>query len=244
MLNRSIPGTRQRGLSLVELMVGIAVGLIVVAASTLLVTSQLTDNRRLLLETQVQQDLRATADIVARELRRSGYSQNAQDGVSNSNLPGGAVLAQRNIYLALTPPSGVSSSIEFSYRRPNDATYTYGYRLNNGVVQTNQATAQSGWQDLTDSNVLVVDQFLITQEPWTPVKLPCPLPCPVVTGQPADYCYPSIQVRSLTVKIAAHSRADPNVTRTIESRVRLRNDNLQFNPPAVPPDVPGPACPA
>ena len=62
MLVRPSARAAQRGLSIVEMMVGIAVGLIVVAAATLMVAGQLADNRRLLLETQVQQDLRASAD--------------------------------------------------------------------------------------------------------------------------------------------------------------------------------------
>ena len=72
---------RQRGLSIVELMVGMAIGLFVVAAASMLVVTQLSDNRRLTLETQVQQDLRATADIITRELRRAGHWGKARDGV-------------------------------------------------------------------------------------------------------------------------------------------------------------------
>ena len=72
---------RQRGLSIVELMVGVAIGLFVVAAASMLVVTQLSDNRRLTLETQVQQDLRATADIITRELRRAGHWGKARDGV-------------------------------------------------------------------------------------------------------------------------------------------------------------------
>ena len=63
----------QRGLSLVEMMVGVAIGLLIVAAAALMVSSQLVENRRLMLETQVQQDLRAAMDILTRELRRAGY---------------------------------------------------------------------------------------------------------------------------------------------------------------------------
>lgn len=66
---------RQRGLSLVELLVGISVGLFVLAGATLLLSTQLGDNRRLLLETQLQQDLRATMDIITRELRRAGVNK-------------------------------------------------------------------------------------------------------------------------------------------------------------------------
>ena len=62
----------QRGLSIVELMVGIAIGLIIVAAASLLMSGQLNENRRLLAETQLQQDLRAASDIITRELRRIG----------------------------------------------------------------------------------------------------------------------------------------------------------------------------
>ena len=67
-----------RGLSLVEMMVGIAVGLFIVAGASLVTVNQISDNRRLTLETQVQQDLRAAADLVARDLRRAGYWGKAQ----------------------------------------------------------------------------------------------------------------------------------------------------------------------
>ena len=55
------------------MMVGIAIGLFIVAGAVALVATQLGENRRMLLETQVQQDLRAAADIITRELRRGGY---------------------------------------------------------------------------------------------------------------------------------------------------------------------------
>jgi type IV pilus assembly protein PilW len=232
----------QRGLSLVELMVGITVGLIVVAAATLLVTSQLSDNRRLLLETQVQQDLRATADIITRELRRSGSSGTAEYYVASATLPpsfpASAGQPQPNPYQGLTVNTGPASNVEFRYKRNDSAVGPFGYQLVGGVIQTNFSALQSGWQDLTDSNVVVIDQFVLTQDPWTPVKLPCPKPCLPAAGQPPDYCYPSIGVRTLTVKIVAHSRTDATISRTIESKVRLRNDNLTFNSPAAT------ACPA
>jgi type IV pilus assembly protein PilW len=239
MLNQQSMARSQRGLSLVELMVGIAVGLIVVAASTLMVTSQLSDNRRLLLETQVQQDLRATADIITRELRRAGSSATAELYVANAMLPPGAGtgIPEPNPYLNLTIATGTQPGVVYQYKRPG-SDGPFGFRLLGGVIQTDLTAGQTGdWQDLTDANVLVIDQFALTRDPWTPVKLPCPKPCPVSAGQPLDYCYPSIQVRSLTVKIVGHSRADPRVSRTMESRVRLRNDNVVFN-------TPGAACPA
>ena len=71
-----------RGLSLIELMVGIAVGLFIVAAATVLVSGQLGENRRLMLDTQLQQDLRATADIITRELRRANANSPSENFIS------------------------------------------------------------------------------------------------------------------------------------------------------------------
>jgi type IV pilus assembly protein PilW len=73
-----------RGLSIIELLIGIAIGLFVLAGATMVASNQLTDNRRLLLETQIQQDLRAAMDIIARDLRRGGFWDNAYTSVAPS----------------------------------------------------------------------------------------------------------------------------------------------------------------
>jgi len=39
----------------------------------MVLTTQLGDNRRLLLEAQMQQDMRTAADLISRDLRRAGY---------------------------------------------------------------------------------------------------------------------------------------------------------------------------
>jgi prepilin-type N-terminal cleavage/methylation domain-containing protein len=217
----------QAGLSLVEMMVGIAVGLIVVAAATLMVTTQLGDNRRLLLETQLQQDLRATADIVARDLRRAGALRRPEITVWN---PDGATAAV-NVMAAVTPASGAGTSVAYNYQR-GPVTGPYGFDLVNGVVRTRLAAG--GWQELTDRNVITVDEFAITADPSAPIRLACPNACalPAPAGQPDDYCWPTTTVRNLTVRISGVAVSDPAVRRTIESRVRVRNDAVQFNQPS------------
>ncbi|MCA1416895.1 prepilin-type N-terminal cleavage/methylation domain-containing protein, partial [Bradyrhizobium sp. NBAIM20] len=70
-----------RGLGLIELMVGITVGLIVAAGASLVAVNQINEHRRLMLEIQVQQDLRTAADLVQQELRRAGFRGRADLGV-------------------------------------------------------------------------------------------------------------------------------------------------------------------
>ena len=61
-----------RGMGIVELLVGLALGLFVVSGGLMLLAGFTDENRRLLLETRLTQDLRAASDLVTRDLRRAG----------------------------------------------------------------------------------------------------------------------------------------------------------------------------
>lgn len=221
---------RQRGLSIVELMVGVAIGMFVAAGAATLLVAQLGDNRRLLLETQVQQDLRATADIISRELRRAGHWSRARDAAW---FPG-AGPAAANPYTALTAAGGVAyvdgtsePTVQFSYSRA--ANYALednlvlpaerlGFRLVNGVVQTE--LGEGNWQALTDANTLKVTVFTVTMDKRQ-LPLACTKDCPVG----ALNCPPMQEVRRLTIAIAGEAASDDKVKRSVSSTVRLRNDN-------------------
>ena len=229
---------RQRGLSIVELMVGIAIGLFVVAAASMLVATQLSDNRRLTLETQVQQDLRATADIITRELRRVGHWGKARDGVWYAD---NAAAIRDNPYASVAKEDGSafadgeeSSAVLLSYSRSSDeadetgaveSAEELGFRLSNGVIQTQ--LGEDNWQALTDGNTLNVTDFRLTMN-VQPIWLECAKPCP----GPGE-CRPMLQVRSVRLDITGQAAHDSSVVRSLNSNVRLRNDAV----------IPG-TCPA
>lgn len=223
---------RQRGLSLVEMMVGIAVGLFVVAAAAMLVATQLSDNRRLLLETQMQQDLRASMDIITRELRRAG-AQSATavlDGLATAGGEGG----KPNAYSGVTPNAGESTEAGFSYMRAAGEQGPYGFKLEGGVIKTRLATA--GWQELTDPNTLRITEFKVTARNADEIRLPCPRLC--AGGGTA--CWPTAVVREFEVQISGQATGDASVRRSLNSRVRLRNDWVRFNDAANPNQI----CPS
>ena len=85
----------QRGLSLVELMVGSALGLLVVAAALLAFTHHLRESRSLLLETRLMQDLRTATELVAHNLRRAGPVSETDDGVRFSHAGSNTPMAYR-----------------------------------------------------------------------------------------------------------------------------------------------------
>ncbi len=246
-VKRKSTGARRtsQGFSLVELMVGIAVGMFVVAAAALMTSSQLTDNRRLLLETQLQQDLRAAADIIARDLRRSGYWASARSGVPSP--AGGTVTA--NPYSAVFMPGPGNEAVRYAYRRGAGAE-SFGFRLDSdGVLRAcqsdfNATGCSAGWQDLTDGATVQITAFTIgttragaRAQSANGDALPIPCPDPCADGTTA--CWPQVSVRELVISISGRSRTDTAVTRSLELSVRLRNDGVQLSSEA----PSGEACP-
>lgn len=241
---------RMRGLSLVELMVGIAVSLFIVAAAALLASTQLSDNRRLLLETQLQQDLRATADIITRELRRSSYWDNAAAGapapIGSITVP---IAVAPNPYAALSVSTSASSAVFYRYRR-SSGVEAFGFKLTNaGVVLACQSDGSevggqcdTGWQELSDPNTVRITEFRISTERATNSAnddnqfLPCPYPCADGTSA----CWPKLAVRELTLVMTGVSRTDDAVVRTLRSSLRVRNDRVDLSTEA----PAGQSCPA
>ena len=220
---RFAPRQRQRGLSIVELLVGVAIGLVIVAAATLLMTGQLVENRKLLTETQLQQDLRGAADIITRELRRAGGE--VETSALRTLWYAGTPAVQDGIMATRLTVS--ASQVNFDYG-VEFTSGPWGFRLNSGVIQT--LIGASGWQDLTDANVIRVTRFEPSLVPvMAAVQLPCPKLCADGTGD----CWPRYQVRELQVIIEAEAKSDANVKRAITTRTRLRNDRVQFFDPVL-----------
>lgn len=219
----------QRGLSIVELLVGIAVGLFVVAATAMLASTQMSENRRMLLEAQVQQDLRATADIITRELRRSGLWQLADSLIWSPGSPPPAP----NPHLLVTPSAGSATQVGYQYHRPTGVSAATGFRLNSGVIQSDSLTPGT-WQALTDGRTLNVTAFTVTARHVDGPELSAVprLPCPKLCSDGSTDCWPTLRVREFQIDITGQAVNDPAVQRSVRTIVRLRTD------------APSAACPA
>ena len=209
------------GVSIVELMVGMAVGLLITAGGVLLLTGTLRENRSLLLEARLMQDLRTASDMVARNLRRAG----AWGGSSAGVWTPGATALIANPYTALAPSAAASDGVSFQFSRDTvenhsvDSNEQFGFRLRSGVLEMRLGGA--GWQAMTDANVVTVTRFDITPSVQA-VSLAgsCAKPCPAASST----CPPQQWVRSFGIQLSARSVADANVLRNVQTSVRLRND--------------------
>jgi prepilin-type N-terminal cleavage/methylation domain-containing protein len=73
----------QRGVTMIELMVALVAGLIVSAAALALVASIIKSNSETVRATRLTSELRATAEVIARDLKRA---RSMQDPISNVSL--------------------------------------------------------------------------------------------------------------------------------------------------------------
>ena len=205
------PTHYQRGLSMIELMIGMAIALFIAAAGGTLLAGHLRENRALLLEARLTQDLRTAADVITRDLRRAGYWGHAGAGA--------------NPYTAIAPAAGPSDAVSLRYSMDateNDAVDSneqFGFRLRGGAIELQLGAGN--WQTLTDAGTLTVTAFTVTPEVQ---DLSLASFCPTACAAGSSTCPPHQQVRSLAVAITARLVSDARVERSVHSNVRVRSD--------------------
>ncbi len=220
----------QHGLSLVEMMVGITVGLIVVAGASMVAVNQIAEHKRVVLETQTQQELRAAGEIMVRELRKAGSWGSPELGLWSERTTAPRV----NPYAAVTVSDG-GRRIEFAYSKTLGLAAAYGadnavspadderrgFRLNGEQLEFKLGAG--GYQPLTDPASLVVTRFEAKLNTTSsPLTSRCFKPCDPANAD----CPPTLTVREVQVVVEAHARHDSKVQRKLDFTTRLGADLL------------------
>jgi prepilin peptidase dependent protein B len=219
----------QRGLSLVEMLVGVAVGMFLIAGAATLFVANLGSSRKMLVEARLNQDLRAAADLVSRDLRRAGYWARSIDGTISQ---GASAATVANPYSAVAA-SGTQVTYAFSRAASGgaennvvDANEDFGYQLgSSGGVGTLEMRLSTGnWQTVTDPAAVNVTQFIITPVE-TPIQIGsyCAVPC---SASAPCANPPVLTIRQYDILLVGIAATDPAVERRLQTRTRLRNDRL------------------
>lgn len=177
--------SRQRGLTFVEVLVGMAVGAIVIGGALFVYTSSVQRSNDTLKSSRLNQEIASLMLIIGNDVRRSGYWDNSAGLPILENpfsQPNATALVVRDNMTSDTQqlPTGQGSCITYAY----DATYVagntpgvidstdlFGFRLNNGVVEMRQSGTVDGtacvggtclsclngvWATVTDANLIEV----------------------------------------------------------------------------------------
>lgn len=192
-------------------MVGITVGLFIVAAAAMMTTNQLGDNRKLMLETQVQQELRAAMDLINRDVRRASGWDSAASGVLRPNN----LIVASNPNAELTSANG-ATSLRYAYVSGGTETPS-GFRLQDDALQMRVGEA---WQSVTDAQTIRMQSVTMNlQEQQVSLASYC------MNGCSFGSC-PTLFVRTVDVTLVARATSDASIQRRLVSTIRLPNDKV------------------
>lgn len=168
---------KQKGLSMVELMVGIVVGMLVVGGVISFYIINVKSSAYNLRAIRLNQELRAIMDIMVSDIRRSGYWAGSMTlvgttpTISSTPNPFTSRSGTQTDLTVNSSDSLTNNCILYSYDRDlsSDAivttSETYGFKLAGGnIYMLNAASAATtndctitGWTQITDDKTITVD---------------------------------------------------------------------------------------
>lgn len=151
-----LSSSRQTGVTLVELLIGMLVGLVVVAGGISVFTTSLrgqSDNIKL---SRLNQDLRSMIDIMARDIRRAGF-------VTDAPIANLASL-KNNPFFDDTTTGATTELAVYDYASGNDNCIVYAYNVNNDSPPVVQSTERFGFRLDTNTGVLEMRRSGSTNE--------------------------------------------------------------------------------
>lgn len=167
---------RQRGATLVEILIGLALSVIVTTSMIGLMSNSLGSTTRLIQMTQLSDELRNAMSMMSRDLRRANYNANAAYCYANSDCGVDGAANQSELLIP------TAECMVFSLDRDHDGNATEDgagafRRAVNGdgvgfiemwvgdaTADCDAASGQVGddWLALTDPNIVDIDVFEIT----------------------------------------------------------------------------------
>jgi prepilin peptidase dependent protein B len=220
---------RQSGLGLVELLIASAIGLFLLAGLTDFLGRSLTSSGRNFQDARLTQDLNVAMELMARDLRRAGYSSAAQGNPAAVSAPANPFTQET---VAGAGDGGINLAtagcVLYAYDAPAtengnlDVVERLGFRLQAGTVQagTSATTCATGaWQAVTDPGLSEITALSFQYMDGNGAAAAPQRPLVAASGVTWAVC-----TRLIQVTLTGRLRSDPNVTRTLTQNVRVRND--------------------
>lgn len=190
----------QHGETLLGLLVGLAVGLLVLAGASSMLAQLYRTQNTALQDHHAEQELRWALELVARELGNAQYVAHAWRSRSPAVCQDPFCDGPEDLRVA---PGRIDFSLDRDHNGVQDNEECTGLRLNAGALQVRTACVPETWQPLTDIGVLRV------------TRLDVQLQCQVLSGWVR---------RGVWLRTEAQTPAPSARTLAVERQVTLRND--------------------
>jgi type II secretory pathway component PulJ len=224
----------QAGLTLVELLVSLVLGIVVGGAVLYVFVGTVSTHNDTSTLTQLEEELSAVMNLMVRDIRRAGYSSGgiayAVAGSTSTVFPNPFADALEVDDVSVKGAAGPLSGdcILYSYDEDADGVLDspaeeFGWRLNGGAIERRQAGAAcgpGGWQDVTWTQYANITGLTFDVLPTTVG----------VSLRDRDV---EVQTNEVNIRLTGQAtlRGGGNVSRTLEESVRIRNDQLTQTSP-------------
>ena len=219
----------QAGLTLVDLLLGMALGLFLCATAGGLKLSQLREHKHLLAETLLQQDLRNAMSLMQLEIRRAGAELEAHELVPEPGTETRAPRVAPTLEVLLdgtpvphtTPGDGLLLSFDRADADAGKGRVDRGFRLRQGQLQY---LLERSWQPWNDGNTVRFTRLFVHLDRQSLAAAACACP------EGAATCIAGLQGQLVDVVLTGQSLLDASAVRSLHSTVHVRNDQLELTP--------------
>jgi type IV pilus assembly protein PilW len=209
---------RQKGLTLIELMIAMLLSILVTGMIISMFTSSIGGHAQAIRTMRLNQDMRIAMDMMVRDIRRAGY----WSGTNVASNPHATALSGSLPIGIFDFGAGTDNCVLVSYDEDEDAVTTseefFGFRLNGTELESLATTSaavsnpncasvfNNNWQDLLDTNTVQVNGLTFTTYPASTAA------------------FATSANKSVIIMLDASSLLDPNVRTVITEQVRVRNE--------------------
>jgi type IV pilus assembly protein PilW len=157
-----MPAQAEKGETLLGVMVGLSVGLVVLAAGSALMAHHLRAHRMVLQDSHLNHELRVAADWMGRELRQTQYTASAWASRSPDHCDDDFCDGFEDFSIE-------GDWIDFSYDRNHngeqDNDECMGFRLSGTSLHAKRSCGTNGqWQALTDAQSVQITELIWQQQ--------------------------------------------------------------------------------
>lgn len=236
---------RQKGAGLVELMVGMAIGLIIVAAAASVYVTTVRGGADTLRSAKLNIELRGAMDIMVAEIRRAGYIWFDV----NTNLSTNPFM-QANTNLTLVGSDCILFAYDANGNSVADTSDQFGFKKNGtkvsmrfgGTAPSTSAgcsIANDSWESITDDKNIIVDtltfavtyQCLNSKTGAGSANQACATGNAIYNAANAAAVKSDlVEIRNVTITLVGHHKDDAQTRMSLSQSVRIRNDRIQTVP--------------
>ena len=165
-------GNSQKGASLIELMIAMALGIAALSAVASVVGFGIGVNGKLMANSRLNEEINSIGDLLTRDVKRAGFNA---DTIAMITSPSDSPSAFSNsVIVSEHSDEDNDSCLLYAYDQNADGVLdindNFGFRLRNSAVEirVGGATCENiGWQPLTDTDIVTITDLRFTSNQVT-----------------------------------------------------------------------------